>query len=41
MPKFLNKSSSGPCLKATIRLLEDTNILECEFEVMFILNIHF
>ncbi|XKL64801.1 hypothetical protein PGB90_004887 [Kerria lacca] len=33
MPKFLNKSSSGPCLKATIRLLEDTNILECEFEI--------
>lgn len=32
MPKFLNKNNGGPCYKCTIRLLEDTKVLECEFQ---------
>ncbi|XP_065207440.1 FERM domain-containing protein 5 isoform X2 [Planococcus citri] len=32
MPKFLSKHNATPCYKCTIRLLEDTEALECEFQ---------
>lgn len=33
MLKFGSKGDSGVDLKCTVRLLEDTEILECEFKV--------
>lgn len=35
MPMFLSKHSNSPGHKCTIRLLEDSETLECEFQVIF------